>query len=159
LNEPVYNKVFADAVLPSADILLTYRILFQLLGNETLSKIKDNSEFWKQCCEYFVNESGGKLGNMVQQLVKNMDFSSENIFKVNKVVAGQGSRLIPANFSKICGTTGLIIFLIKDALEYSGIVIDKKTPIQRLIKNYMYTFDVLQYRIERLKKLQAKIFS
>jgi hypothetical protein len=55
----------------------------------------------------------------------------------------------------MCGTTGLFIFLIKDALEYAGILIDKKTAAGRLYKNYMFNFDVLQTKIEKLKKIQT----
>ena len=45
----------------------------------------------------------------------------------------------PTNYSKICGTTGLVIFLIKDALEYCGIMQnDKKNSPSLLMKNLEY---------------------
>lgn len=121
--------------------------------------IKDTNEFWKKTCEYFVKESEQKLGTFVQNLVKNIDFSNENIYKLTRLVGNNLSKITPNYFSKMCGTTGLFIFLIKDSFEYAGILVDKKTPPARLYKNYMYVFEVLQGKIERLKKIQAAHFS
>ena len=158
LNENLYNKIFTDGNVPIDDIILTYKIFFQFMNMKELVEIKENPVFWKQACEYFIKEGNGKTGTMIQNLVKNIDFSSENIFKVQRLVGGNASKITPAYFSKICGTTGLIIFLIKDALEYAAILIDKKTSPARLYKNYLYCFEVLQSRIERLKKIQVKFF-
>jgi hypothetical protein len=158
LNESLYYKLFTEGPIPNDDIILTYRIFFQLLNMKDYVDIRDNTEFWKKACDYFVNESNSKLGSMVTGLVKNIDFSTENIYKVSKLVGSNTSKMTPNYFSKMCGTTGLFIFLIKDALEYSGILIDKKTPVSRLNKNYMYNFEILQNKIERLKKIQSTYF-
>ena len=96
---------------------------------------------------------------MIQSLVKDIDFSDNNIYKLTKLVGNNISKIAPNYFSKLCGTTGLFIFLIKDAFDYSGIIVDKKTSQARLYKNYMYLFDQLQSRMERLKEIQKKIFS
>jgi len=158
LNESLYYKLFTEGPIPNEDIILTYRIFFQLLNMKDYVNIKDNSEFWKKVCEYFVSESNSKLGSMVTGLVKNIDFSIENIYKVSKLVGNNTSKMTPNYFSKMCGTTGLFIFLIKDALEYSGILIDKKTPVSRLYKNCMYNFEILQGKIERMKRIQSTYF-
>jgi hypothetical protein len=130
-----------------------------MLNKEELINIKDNKEFWKKTCEYFIREGDGKTGAMVQGCVKNIDFSNENVFKLTKLLGNNGPKITPVYFSKICGTSGLIIFLIKDALDYAGILIDKKTSQARLHKNYTYTSEVLKFRIERLKNIQQKFFS
>ena len=47
--------------------------------------------------------------------------------------------MIPNYFSKICGTTGLLVFGIKDALEYCGVIKnDKKTQPSRILDNLLY---------------------
>lgn len=159
LNENMYNKIFSDGVIPQDDIILTYRLFFQLLDKNEVVAIKDTNEFWKKTCDYFLTEGAGKTGTMVQNLVKSIDFSNENIYKVSRLLGNNAHKITPAYFSKICGTTGLIIFLIKDALEYAGILQDKKTPSARHYSNALYLFDMLQAKIERLKTIQTKFFS
>ena len=50
----------------------------------------------------------------------------------------------PASFSKINGTTGLVIFIIKDALEYAGILITSKTPKSRIYDNLIYYKNLIE---------------
>jgi len=157
LNEGIYFKLFTEGPVPSEDIILTYRIFFQLLNMHEYVLTKNAEEFWKMTCEYFVKESNQKLGQMVQNLVKNIDFSNENIYKVTKIAGNNIAKITPNYFSKMCGTTGLFIFLIKDSLEYAGILFDKKTPASRHYKNYMFNFETLQSKMERIKKMQ-KLF-
>ena len=57
---------------------------------------------------------------------------------------------------KLCGTTGLISFVIKDALEYSGIIEDKKTPPLRIKKNYEYQKEIID-NIEKYISIVKKI--
>jgi hypothetical protein len=59
--------------------------------------------------------------------------------------------LKPACFSKICGTTGLVIFLIKDTLEYCGLIQSFKKNIPSLCLRY------LEYIAETKSKLQNYI--
>ena len=63
--------------------------------------------------------------------------------------------IYPSYYSKICGTTGLIVFILKDALEYAGIFYnEKKTPIKRVFHNLekqMNKIAKLKEFIERLK--------
>lgn len=157
LNESLYFKLF-EGPTSNDDIILTYRIFFQLIDSP-ISAIKDKIQFWTATCEFFAKERDGKLGTMVTNLVKSINFSDENIHKITKLVGNNSSKISPNYFSKMCGTTGLFIFLIKDALEYSGIILDKKTPPSRILKNYLYNFQTLQSKMERMKKIQGKFFS
>lgn len=50
--------------MPSEDILMPYKIYFQLLVHNN-SLIKDDKEFWENCCKYFINESNGKTGILI----------------------------------------------------------------------------------------------
>lgn len=68
------------------------------------------------------------------------------------------SKIAPAYFSKICATTGLFIFLIKDALEYCGIIYqDKKTPIGRVYQNLNFAVELEKDKSLKLKKMSEKI--
>ena len=53
-------------------------------------------------------------------------------------------KLKPKYWGKIFGTTGFFVFMIKDAIEYSGIIEDKKTPPSRIKSNYLYLKSLLE---------------
>ena len=45
--------------------------------------------------------------------------------------------LKPANFSKICASTGLISFLIKETLEYCGVLLSLKKNTPSICMHYL----------------------
>jgi len=130
LNNELYDKLFKKPVLDDnlKEILIIYRILFYLLGEKEIAEIKDENLFWTKMTEYLVNNSDGKIGTYISNNVKNFHFDYKTINLINKLVKDVKNKILPSYFSKICGTTGLVVFLIKDALEYCGIILsDKKT--------------------------------
>ena len=63
LNDPVHFKFFSDAVYPlNEDLLLAYRIFFQLINREDISQVKDNKMFWALMCKYFAESAEAKIG-------------------------------------------------------------------------------------------------
>ena len=63
---------------------------------------------------------------------------------------------MPSYYSKICSTTGIVIFLIKDTLEYIGLMsTDKKsTPVaNKLNKLFNAILEQSNIRIDYLKEL------
>ena len=69
---------------------------------------------------------------------------------------GHFNKIAPGYFSKICGTTGLLIFLLKDAFEYAGLIIDKRTLPSRLYKNHMYLFEILEKKLDKAKEMNKR---
>ena len=64
------------------------------------------------------------------------------------------SKIVPSYFSKICGTTGLIVFVVKDALEYSGAIVnDKKTQPRKIYDNILYEKEQYINKIKYYKEL------
>ena len=130
LNNELYDKIFKKPVLDDnlKEILIIYRILFYLLSENEIAEIKDENLFWNTMREYLLNKSEGKIGTFISNNVKNFNFSNKTIYLINKLVKDIKNKIIPSYFTKICGTTGLVVFLIKDALEYCGVIFsDKKT--------------------------------
>ena len=155
LNEGIYNKIFFQGSHPTDDVKVIYRIFFYLCNKKNIATIEDNGEFWNVCSSYLINEGNGKTGTLINNLVKVFDFSDNNIYKINKLVEKNNAKIAPAYFSKICATTGLFIFLIKDALEYAGIIYqDKKTPSGRILQNLEYA---IEFEKEKVKRLSAII--
>lgn len=83
--------------------------------------------------------------------VKDFDFSSENLYKIIKLFEKEINKINPTYYSKICSTTSLFIFLLKDALEYSGIIIvEKKSQLQKIYNNYNYFLDNIEIKLSKL---------
>ncbi len=87
----------------------------------------------------------------MKDVIKNFDFSDENIYIISKIVGNNTSKMSPSYFSKICATTGFLTFLIKDALEYAGVIIEKKTDPSRVYKNMIYQQGKEKELLEKFK--------
>lgn len=107
--------------------------------------INDDKEFWREISNYFITEAKNKLGDFILNLSEDFVFDEENVFKMRKMVNRFKMKINALYFSKICGTTGLIIFILKDALEYCGILInERKTPIKRIYENLIREKEIIK---------------
>ena len=161
LNNPLYSKLFKKPVLDknAEEICNVYRTLFTLLGEYQIANIPEDEYFWIKCTEYLNNKSEGKIGSFILEKFKKVTFEKQKIVLMNKFLIGMKKKINPNYFPKICGTTGLLIFLIKDALEYCGVIInDKKTQPARILDNLMYyknTTETLAQIIEYLSGVKT----
>ena len=163
LNDDTYNKVFRKKELdpPLDKIILVYRIFFKLLKDNTICKIHDDKLFWLEASEYILNNNNGKTGDFFKESINNFDFSSKNIYEIKKIAYGHLDKIKPSVYSKICSTTGLIIFLIKDAFEFIGILNNSIKNIPSLLLKYLeYIKDIeskIENYIEFIKKTNGNI--
>ena len=150
LNNGEYHKIFTNKELspPLNEIILIYRIFFQLLKVKNIYDIKDEKLFWLEASDYILNNCNGKLGEFFKESVNNFDFSIENIHEVKKIVGENKDKIKPSSYSKICGTTGLVIFLVKDTLEYIGVLHSAKKNIPSLLLKYSEYIEKIQKKIE-----------
>jgi len=75
---------------------------------------------------------------------------------LTQIIGTGATRLKATFFSKLCNTTGFLVFLIKDCLEYSGIIIEKKTNHTRIYNNMTYLYGKLSQKMDKLKELLKK---
>lgn len=151
LNEPVINTLFTDSVAPSNDILLIYAIYFQLINHPLAIESDMKKIFWKKCCQYFIMQSNGKTGDFLQKMLSDsLVITSDNMYKLMRLVDGNLNKLTPSYFSKICGTTGLVVFFIQDVLEHLGISTNKTKRTKGYLI-YKGIVDVLEKKIEQFK--------
>ena len=59
LNQDKYKILFNNQSLPSEDILLPYKIYFNLFRKTEFTSILDDQIFWNECCKYFLVEKIG----------------------------------------------------------------------------------------------------
>ena len=155
LNDKLYFKLFKNENFPNIEIIIVYKIYFQLVNKEkNIIEEKDIEIFWKKVKEYFLNKNNNniQIGNLLENQFKQLDFSKENFVKIYNLCEGKINKLTPVYYSKICATTGLFIFLIKDALEYLGIINDKKkTQINRMYQNLCFLLEIKKKEFENEK--------
>ena len=157
LNDNQCIEYFKKEEAPEDIILLIYRILYQLINKEKdILKEKDNQKFWKLFRENILQNSEKGIGYFLQNEFKNLDFSVENIDRLHKLCKGNEEKLGPINIiSKRDFTAKLIIFLIKNCLEYINIIIginkNKRVDISEQYKKY------LEYKIKKRKDNQIII--
>lgn len=158
LDQDLYNKIFTKEELdPSLqEIIIIYRILYQFLKKEDFVNIKDDDEFWKENCKYLLTEGKDKLGSFFIEKSKDFCFDPENCAKLKAMIEKIKSKIIPSYYSKICGTTGLVVFILKDALEYCGVIVnDKKTQPRRIYDNLLYEKKMF---IQKIKKIRENVY-
>ena len=150
LNNEDYGKIFHDKELlsPLDSIIFVYRIFFQFLKDNDLKYIQNDHLFWIKASDYILEKSNGKIGDFFRDSVENFDFDVKNIFEAKRLVYGKEDQLKPAEFRKICVTTGLVIFLIKDTLEYCGIVSSLKKNIPSICLQYLEYIAEMQSKIK-----------
>ena len=106
-----------------------------------------------------MKNSNGKIGSFILDKINNITFEHKKIFFLNKLLLNMKTKILPNYFSKICGTTGLLLFLIKDALEYCGVIKnDKKTQPARILDNLLYykkSIDTIAFFIDYLSGVKT----
>ena len=151
LNDDSYNKIFKKVYLepPLDEIILIYRIIFQLIDKEELCKITNDDKFWEKTRNYILENNQDKMGTFLREYISEFDFTSQNIYKLKKLVYGKLDKLKPLYLENICKTTGLIAFIIKDSFEYCGIIQNDKKTMPSIMINYL---EYLQNNISRVKE-------
>ena len=166
LNEELYLTIFTNPVPENilGEIVIVYKLFCQLLKMEDFVLIKDDKIFWEKISKFILDNKGNKVGDFLTRCAHRFNFDNKNIFKLKKLAKDKSEELKPFYFHKICETTGLFVFLIKDALEYCGVIETKKTPPRRIKSNYLYAktlYDVNKYinvleRIRKKSKIEEK---
>jgi len=72
------------------------------------------------------------------------------MLKLNNLCEGKTNKITPVYYSKLCPTTGLFVFIVKDALEYIGILEDKKTLPSKIYKKLNYLIEENKKKLESL---------
>ena len=159
LNGDTYNKIFTTKELkpPLNEILLIYRLFFQFFKVNNIHNTSDDKLFWLEVCEYILNNNNNKTGELFKEAINSFDFSIRNIYEVKKMIYGKEDKIKPSAYSKICGTTGLILFLIKDTLEYCGVIHNIKKNVPCLLLKYLEFIREMENRVENYINILKKL--
>ena len=157
LNEDILNRLFQEKKPPREDILIIYKIFFYLIKEKDIIRSFEdcnNNIFWEKCKTFF-RESNEKTGDLLNNIFeqKKLFIDGENIYRIYNIAYKNIKKINPTYFSRICGTTGLFVFFIKDILDFLGFSEDSK------IKKYSYwsyseIINTLDSKINILNKYQ-----
>ena len=155
LNEDIFSRLFLENKTPNKDILLVYKIYFQLINYKEIinnnEEISDNI-FWEKCRNYFM-EHKGKISDLLIDNIKEkkLILTEINLYKIYKLFEQNDSKLSSEYFSKLCGTTSLFIFYIRDILDLLGF----SNEIKYQKNSYYSFFENIKYLDNNIKKLNS----
>ena len=130
------------------DIYLVYKIIFQLTNNDEIKNAENKKDFHEKMVKYIQdNVKDDKIGDLFKEMVNNFVFSKDNIIQIKNIIKGNEDKLKPKYYSKICATTGFVIFLVKDILDYLGLN-NNKTK---------FSPSVILANLEFIEKMKTKI--
>ena len=154
LNEAQLNKLFKSDKIPIDDVILIYRIYFQIINHPfALIAKTDIEKFWENCKNYFINEQNGNTGDILVDMInqKKVVINGNNLYQIYNLVRGNWNKIVPNYFSSVCGTTGLVVFIIKDILEFLGLSVKIKNK-ENAYWSYSDIIETIKNKINNLKK-------
>lgn len=156
LNQKAYYTAFHAARVANAEVLLVYKVYFMLRNNnEAIVNGSDKDELWLKVREYFIwQRKDMSLGQFVQSEIREMDYSDKNIYKVKLFCKPHVNVLNPLYYSKMCPTTGVFAFLVKEVLEYMGVVGGTE---RRKYRNVRYEMSLIEEKIEKIKQFVERL--
>ena len=139
LDSESYNNIFKIKILdpPLNKIIFIYRIFFQLLDREELIKIESDKFFWEKARNYILENNEGKTGTYIREYISEFDYTEKNIYQLKKLINGKEDKLSPLIYQNICKTTECILYIIKDSLEYCGIIQNDEKTMPSIVINYL----------------------
>ena len=150
LNEEANQKLFLSEEIPKKEIILIYRIFLQLINKNNEALSNDDVEFWKYAKDKIYTKSAGKLGENIKGLIQEINLTDDNLNIVSDICKDNMDKLSPKYYNNLCPTTALFFLLIKEILEYCGILFGKKTSLH-------YQYKRLESNVKKYKKKEEII--
>ena len=121
------------------EIILIWKLFFYLIGKEYIYSIENEDKFWTKMSKYIIQNCNKNVGTFILDKLKDFKFNEKNIFYIESYIFDKKDKIVPAYFAKICKYTGLITFIIREALEYCEILYnEKRSKPFNLLKKFEY---------------------
>ena len=125
------SEKFYDGIVPRNEVIWALRLFLQFTGR-TLKQ--DNIQAWEEISEFLIDirdkeKHQKNIDNILIGYIHSFDFSDENVDKLEVMVSGKS--LDPQQFIDICAVSGLLMFTIREAAVYAGIIEGKVPPFRK----------------------------
>lgn len=164
LNKKYYIELFRiRKPIPKNKIIIVYIIFIIIVKNyriDIYNSINNKELFWNKLSEFFIRESldGEYFGDLIKfLLIKQSDFSLDNILILKEIVNKYSNILFPVNYSKESPTTGIFVYLIRELLEFTGVIENEKTSPYHKSTLYNFYINHLNNKINKLGMLIIKL--
>lgn len=119
------------------DKVLIYRILFQLKTPEKIKfdfKCNNNLKNWLVIKDFIQNNESDYFSNIIKDSIINADLSVKNLSNIFSIISDKSHIILPNNFSKTCPLTGTLVVILKDFLEFLGILFERKVIAKKALE-------------------------
>lgn len=134
LSKFTSEKFYLTKDNPPAQFLWLFKVVLLLLNKEF-----DEENLWKSVKDLLTGGNGSRImknfGSFLINACNEMDFSEENLEKVEKSVIGVDVDC--KKFGKDCQVSGILCYLVKEALLFAGINMEDG-PNWRLKRRWEY---------------------
>ena len=153
LNSISKNNLFSyrDILINNKDIELIFDLYFVALGKKMdLMKFENNLiKKWQYICRYFRENNFNLLGNLIQKDLIHKSYSNEIINTLYECAYDSLDKITPNYYQKINKNIAILVFIIRDLLEFYGIG-------QNISSNSVKLFMLHSARLEVQEKLLNK---
>ena len=153
LNSISKNSLFSyrDVLINNKDIELIFDLYFIALGKKMdLMKFENNLiKKWQYICRYFRDSNFNLLGYLIQKDLIHKTYSNEIINTLYECAYDSLDKITPNYYQKINKNIAIMVFIIRDLLEFYGIG-------QNISSNSVKLFTLHSVRLEVQEKLLNK---
>lgn len=125
LNTGKYAEIFSNdnSHFDNPLILSVYRIFFQItkIMDDNLNVLSDSNTFITALKQNFSSNLKNGLGDYLKSKANDCNFNEDNVEKISSIMDHFSIKGIDSStLAKLCKTTGIFAFFVKDALSFCG---------------------------------------
>ena len=145
------EELLNEIKINNENLIVVYKILFIFLREEKIYNIVNKDIFWKKCEIYFNDNSKRNIIDFIVQKILLFNFGVKEFNIIESLLKENKDNII----NEISNNKNYLIPLIKELLEYFGIIFSKdKTEGNIYIKNLRRNQVIINY----LNNLKARYF-
>lgn len=121
------DKLYLESEPPST-VVWAFRIFHQFRG---VTLAESDVQAWEYCRNYLV-QGRPNLSEFVNRAIADeFQYTNENIDIIEGIIGDKEASVSPQIYTSFCQLTGMLMFAIKEACDYSGVIKEKAAPWRR----------------------------
>ena len=157
LNESYSGKLFNNKnSIPNKDIILIYHLFLCSINPNLIKNNLNSKDIWSKICNYFNKRNINNIGSFIEKELSGKIFDKKIINRLYNILGNNIKKITPNYYKKLDKTTAIFVFIVKDILEFIGIINDKNN---KSANRYLLLNTRLEYTnivLEKLNNLSNK---